>query len=68
MFLSTNPAVMTSAKNHTSKCVNIAKTTPTVVANLDKEIKLNHMTDGTKCSVRLTAGWGNLRPLSLEVY
>ena len=64
MLLSTNIAAMTSS----TLCVNIAETTLTVVTNLDKENKLNHMTDRIKGSVRLAAVRGNLRPLSLEVF
>ena len=52
----------------TTLCVNIAETTLTVVTNLDKENKLNHMTDRIKGSVRLAAVRGNLRSLSLEVF
>ena len=64
MLLSTNIAAMTS----TTLCVNIAETTLTVVTNLDKENKLNHMTDSMKGFTRLAAGKVNLRPLSLEVF
>lgn len=69
MFLSTNISVTTLATKPTLVYVSIfAKTTLTVITNLDKENKLNHMTDRMKGSVRLAAGRGNLRPLSLEVY
>ena len=60
---------MTSATKPTPAiCVNIAKTTLTVITNFDNKNKLYHMTDRMKGSVRLAAGRGNLRPLSLEVF
>ena len=69
MFLSTNIAVTTLATKPTLVYVSIfAKTTLTVITNLDKENKLNHMTDRMKGSVRLAVGRGNFRPLSLEVF
>ena len=69
LFLSTNIAVITSATKPTLRYVWIVQIQLWLLSQtLVKKNKLNHMTDGMKGSIRLAAGKGNLRPLSVEVF